>query len=496
MQLSLALCDSQTLRQTIAHWLAVLLVGLTIGLSGCGPKPDPVEEPGSQALAPSRMRVLVVDDGPFATALEQLWKARIENELQLQQMTTEDLEKAKQLNADIVIYPSESLGLLAERRLIASPSEENSPDAARASTDVFELQRRVEVLWGNSVMAYSFGSPQLVLMYRADLFESAKITPPTTWAEYAELLPRLARDQLGAAAPAEGRAWSATVEPLGKGWCGKVLLARTAAYATHPSQFSTLFDCETMQPLIAGPPFQRALEELKAATQHGPANFAAQTPETARQVLLAGEAAMALTWPSRATSTGKSLTTAAEIQIGFAELPGGETVFNFAEKIWTPKKADESAERVPLLAVAGRLASVTHNARRPREATGILQLLTGREWSDQIAPASMATTAFRKSQLNDLKRWVDEGLTPEAVKRYGEVLASTQSRSSGMSCLRIPGAQRYMDVLDEAVARACQGTASPADALAEVATAWQQITEELGLESQRKAYLHSLGLEP
>lgn len=496
MQLSLDLRRSLPHRQSLAQGLVVLVVCLTFGLSGCGPHSDPAEEPDDKAVPPSRMKVIVVDDGPFASALEQLWKARIENELQLQQLTSADLEKAKQLNADIVIFPSDKLGLLAERRLIAAPSEEGSPEAARASTDVFELQRRVEVLWGNSVMAYSFGSPQLVLMYRADLFVAAKLTPPITWAEYAELLPRLARDQLGAAAPVEGQAWSATIEPLGKGWGGKMLLARTAAYATHPSQFSTLFDCETMQPLIAGPPFQRALEELKAATQHGPANFTEQTPETARQALLAGEAAMVLTWPSRATSTGKALTTTDGVQIGFAELPGGETVFNFAEKLWTPKKPSESAERVPLLAVAGRLASVTHNARRPREAAEILQLLTGREWSNQIAPASVATTAFRKSQLNDLKRWVDEGLAPEAVKLYGDVLVSTQSRSADMSCLRIPGAQRYMEVLDDAVARACQGTTAPAEALTEVATAWQKITEELGLESQRKAYLHSLGLEP
>jgi multiple sugar transport system substrate-binding protein len=388
------------------------------------------------------------------------------------------------------------LGLLAERRIIASPSEDGSPDAARASSDVLELQRRVEVQWGGTILAFSFGSPQFIVMYRADLFESLKLAPPTTWAEYGELLPRLARDQLGAAAPAEGTPWSAMVEPLGPGWRGKVLLARAAAYASHPSQFSTLFDCETMQPLIAGPPFQRALEELQAAVPHSPANYAEQTPETARQALLAGEAAMALTWPCRATASGKPLAMTDGIQFGFADMPGGETVYNFAEQNWTPNKPGEPAARVPLLAVAGRLASVTSNARRPREAAGILQLLTGREWSNQIAPASVATTAFRKSQLKDLTRWVDDGLTPDACKRYGELLESIQSRSAAMPCLRIPGARRYMEVLDDVVARTCQGTVTPHEALTEATAAWQKITEELGVEAQRTAYRHSLGLEP
>jgi ABC-type glycerol-3-phosphate transport system substrate-binding protein len=496
MQFSLALFLGRTFRPTLIRTAMLVATSLLLSPTGCAKKPDPAEEQAQQAPPPSRMRVVVVDDEPFAAALEQLWKARIENGLQLKQMTAADLEKAKQLNADLVIYPSEFLGLLAERRIIASPSEDGSPDAVRASSDVFELQRRVEVQWGGKILAFSFGSPQIVVMYRADLFESLKLTPPTTWAEYAELLPRLAREQLGATAPAADKPWSATVEPLGAGWRGKVLLARAAAYASHPSQFSTLFDCDTMQPLIAGPPFQRALEEMLAAVPHSPTNFLEQTPETARQALLAGEAAMVLTWPCRATASGKPLAMTDGIPFGFADLPGGETVYNFAEQSWTPNKPGEPATRVPLLAVAGRLASVTSNARRPREAAGILQLLTGHEWSDQIAPASVATTAFRKSQLKDLPRWIDDGLTPEACKLYGELLESIQSRSSGMPCLRIPGTRRYMEVLDDVIARACQGTVSPTEALTEAAAAWQKITEELGIEAQRTAYRHSLGLEP
>jgi multiple sugar transport system substrate-binding protein len=386
--------------------------------------------------------------------------------------------------------------VLVERNLISPPSAEVWEDAQYAARDVFELQRRVEGQWGEQLVAFSFGSPQLVLMYRADIFQALGLHVPQTWAEYGELLPRLARAQLGSSAPPADRPWSATIEPLHMGWGAKTLLARAAAYASHPSQFSTLFDYETMQPLIAGPPFERALDELVAAAQSGPENAQPRTPETARRALLAGETAIAITWPSRAKSDGNPLPIAEGVRIDFAELPGAETVYNFAEKTWTPQRDGKAWPRIPVLGTAGRLASVVNNARRPREVAGILALLSGREWSSRISPLSPATTLFRKSHLKNPDLWTDEGLPREASQRYGEVALASQSHPTFMSCLRIPGWQRYLAALDQAVLQACAGTKSSADALAGAREAWQAITEELGVESQKSAYTRSLGLEP
>ena len=66
------------------------------------------------------------------------------------------------------------------------------------------------------------------------------------------------------------RAWCGTIEPLAPGWAGLVLLARAAPYAKHRDNYSALFDIETMEPLVAGPPFVQALEELVAAAKLGP----------------------------------------------------------------------------------------------------------------------------------------------------------------------------------------------------------------------------------
>ena len=50
--------------------------------------------------------------------------------------------------------------------------------------DVFGLIRRQEARWGENLYGVSFGSPQLVLVYRKDLFQQWELSVPTTWEEY------------------------------------------------------------------------------------------------------------------------------------------------------------------------------------------------------------------------------------------------------------------------------------------------------------------------
>ncbi|MCU0961718.1 MAG: extracellular solute-binding protein [Pirellulaceae bacterium] len=484
-------------RSGLRHGItAVTLAILSWSAGGCQrPDQPPPDEAAAKAKAkPYPMRVIVADDPALAAAIERLWKARIDNELQLQQMTVAELEAARPLPADIVIYPSACLGTLVEHDLLAVPSSEALEDPQYEARDVFELQRRIEGRWGTEIYGFSMGSPLLVLMYRADLFEALKLTPPRTWAEYQELVPRLGRDALGAAAPPADRPWHATIEPRAAGWGGRLLLARAAAYAAHPSQFSTFFDYDSMRPLIAGPPFERALAELVAVNAGSP-HTQLHSPDSARAAMLRGEAAMALTWPHRAGSEAP-VSLAPDVRIGFAELPGATEVYNFVERTWTRRDAERAEDQVPLLATAGRLASVTKHARRPRETARILALLTGREWSREISPTSPAATLFRQSHVQDPQRWTDEGLPREAAAQYAEVVRDALSRPTGMVCLRIPGYQRYLAALDQAVQDACAGTQTPPAALASAAEAWIAITTELGMDSQRTAYMRSLGLEP
>ncbi|MCU0983176.1 MAG: extracellular solute-binding protein, partial [Pirellulaceae bacterium] len=173
--------------------------------------------------------------------------------------------RRKRLAADAVIYPSGLIGELAERGWIVPLSDDSigSPEFARR--DIFDLLRQHEIMWGDQVYAVPLGSPALTLIYRPDMFEKLGVKPPESWQQYGERCAQLARsrDLLVGSENGPGD-WHAVAEPLGPGWASQVLLARAAAYARHRSYFATLFDLQSMEPLIASPPFVKALEELVA----------------------------------------------------------------------------------------------------------------------------------------------------------------------------------------------------------------------------------------
>ena len=59
----------------------------------------------------------------------------------------------------------------------------------------------------------------------------------------------------------------------------------------------------------------------------------------------------------------------------------------------------------------------------------------------------------------------------------------------------MPGRADYLAALDEAVQAAVRGKQTPAEALKAAAERWREINQRLGVEQQKAAYLHSLGLQ-
>jgi multiple sugar transport system substrate-binding protein len=484
---------------------AVLLTVVVV--SGCQKLADSGRDP--PAAHPTTVRLVVVDDPALAKAIGRVkgeWKARSGADLDIHESTVAEVIAAKKLGADAVIYPSEELGTLAERRIVRPLPAEWLDLEEFHKADLFEPAGLAVTRWGDSTYAVPFGSPVFVLIYRRDVLERFHVELPRTWTEYNQLI-----ESLGAHGKELPELRSVAVEPLGAGWAGKVLLARAAAYAKHRDYYSTLFDKDTMLPQIASPPFVRALEELVAAAKPKAAVSLAATPADARQAILAGHCALAMTWPTAASvgvpPSGGAGRLKAELQrsapaIAFAELPGAADVYNSRAKSWETNSAggesrSPSAEsRTPLLGISGRVGSVVGDSQSGQFAFQLLAWLSGKEWGAQVCPASPATTLFRRSQLSQPGRWLEPEIPAAVAKQYAGAVTDSLSRSQWLECPRIPGHAQYMAALDEAVRAAVEGKQTSDEALARAADRWREITARLGVESQRTAYIRSLGLEP
>jgi len=487
-------------------------VGATLLALACGcPTADDGPSPPSKPSKPAvPLRLIVVDDARLAEAVDREWRARAETELEVLQKTTDDIldSRLHRLAADAIIYPNGLIGELAERDLIAPIPDEvvndrradtegaNRPRLARR--DIFELIRQRDIVWGERVYAVPLGSPTFILFYRRDLFDSLSVAPPMSWAEYQQLADSLSqRENLGESAPSEDEPWNGAIEPLGPGWAGQVLLARSSVYARHRNYLSVLFDLNKMDPRIDAPPFVRALEELVAAAELGPAEAIRYSPADVRRELLAGHCAMALTWPSRAEGGG-AIVEADErepLSVGIAELPPSTDVYEPDDAEWRMREESETGH-VTLLGIAGRLGSLTKSSRKPQAALDLLLRLSGTEWSTAISPRSPDTTLYRTSQMQAAGAWIDEDFESAVARDYGELIRQALRHPLGMSSPRIPGRARYLAALDEAVHRAIRGEGTPAECLEAAAERWRAITGELGVKSQQAAYWRSLGMEP
>lgn len=476
--------------------LVATLGGLLLLLAGCPTVTPEDEDPAANLSSKGvKLRLAVVDDPALAAAVRQLqgeWNAQTGAEFTVESLSLKELQAAKALEADAIVLPSADVGPLAVKKQIAKLPESLVASNSPMWTEIFSQLRVRETTWGNAPVAVPFGSPVLTVYYRADLLEKLGRKPPKTWAEFQELSQQLAdRKKLGDAVPSGNSAWSGSLAPLGPGWASQVLLARAAAYVTHRSFESALFQIDTMEPLVDGPPFVRALTELVAAAGASAREQMTYDPAAVRKAFWEGKCGLALTWP---TAADKSLPENAKIEVGFAELPGSPDVYNMANRAWEKRRDDEDRQ-VPLLGVAGRMGVVSSKAPRPDVAYQLLFWLSTDRWGRQVCSSTPATTLFRASQLESPQYWVEKPVPAAAASQYATLAQQSLCRTQRLLSPRIPGRADYLAALDTAVQQAVRGEKKPDEALHAAARRWREITDQLGKEAQKGAYWQSLGLE-
>jgi hypothetical protein len=163
------------------------------------------------------LRVLVVNEPAVAEAINRLrgeWAERSGGQLSASVNEWKDVAKAKNLDADVVIFPSRYLGELCTRGWLQPVRTSVLEGDTFNASDVFPLVRREVMRWGDEAMALPMGI-QLILPGAAD-----------------------------AAHP------------------GLSLLALAAPTAVVNEHEGVLFDPQTMKPRIADPVFVEALERL------------------------------------------------------------------------------------------------------------------------------------------------------------------------------------------------------------------------------------------
>jgi multiple sugar transport system substrate-binding protein len=86
-------------------------------------------------------------------------------------------------------------------------------------------------------------------------------------------------------------------------------------------------------------------------------------------------------------------------------------------------------------------------------------------------------------------------MSEAAAKNYLGAIADSLNNPNMVLDLRIPQNQRYEQiVLDTAIARLLAGEIDKAQAMADIESGWNEVSEELGPDEQLEAYKATLGI--
>jgi multiple sugar transport system substrate-binding protein len=330
-------------------------------------------------------------------------------------------------------------------------------------------------------------SPVLVLYYRSDLLQKAGLSPPETWDDYQKLLDSMAKWAPGLSA----------VEPWGEEFRATMFLARAAGAARPAGQYSFFFDVETGEPIADSPAFAKVWDQARAALAKMPEDVVKLGPEECRRRLLAGDAALAISWESPDAPTGSSAEPSLKrkegIEIGFAPLPGARSVYNRGRKKW--EAAPENVSRTGLTGFRGLGAGVSSAASESEQQAAWNLLAT------LIAPGNLEAgfagsnrSPCRTSQMSSASTWAGAELSSAEATAYLAAVEVTLRDSKLSAELPVPGASEFRRILTDVLTLALTDEKSGAETMAEVQEKWRDAAGRIGSETIRETYRRRLGL--
>src|SRR5207237_7322857 len=93
---------------------------------------------------------------------------------------------------------------------------------------------------------------------------------------------------------------------------------------------------------------------------------------------------------------------------------------------------------------------------------------------------------YRVSQFKNVEPWIKAGMSPEAANNYLGAIGVSLNSPNMVLDLRVPRNQEYLlEVLDAVRADFLVGKLTKQEAMQRIEQGWEQITNEVGRESQR-----------
>jgi multiple sugar transport system substrate-binding protein len=375
-------------------------------------------------------------------------------------------------------------------------------DADLMWDDVGQFFREFSATFGGSIYTIPLDGDFHMVYYRTDVLEQLGMNPPKTWDEYLAIA--AAANGLDMNGDGEGDFGSCIAKKRGEQgywWISSIAAGFIQTQGTSQGGF---FDTETFAPLTNNPGFIRALEIYAETNKYGPPDELNIGVGDTRGLWVAGRCALTLDWGdigSLSVAEGSMVNgvTGAVITPGSTMVLDRATNELVACDETTCPYAIDGVNHAPFAAFGGWSGGVSAAIDQTAKDAAYAFFSYMAQPAQANVDVTVGATGFnpyRISQFTELEPWLAAGFTEESAAVYLGAIEASLNSPNMMLDLRIPQNQRYQGVvLDTVISQFLAGEFTAAEAAAEIAARWEEITDEIGRDDQKAAYLGTLGIQ-
>lgn len=362
--------------------------------------------------------------------------------------------------------------------------------------------------WDGQTYRISVDGDTHTLAYRTDYYADQTLkdawtseghtgewAQPTTWEQVNEQSKFLA----GKKDPLTGGPAYGIVDPLNYLWGGfgfYFLEDRAVAYSKVPGNPAWLFDPADMKPLVNNPGWVQAIQDVidlkDTAGAYPPDQINADPNATAFSQFLAGTGSQVMWWGDVGSNARTSDTSVVGDVVGFDINPGADHYYDWTTSAWV-----EEPNRSPNNAYIGWGVYVTNRVSsdelKRKCAWSAAAHLGGKDLSMWMVAYPSGFQPYRNSHFN-YDEWEAAGYDRAFIEDYLSSNVDSYNHPNAANEPRIPGIFQYYSRAEDELVKGL-GSGATAQAIADsIAAGWEEITDQIGRDSQIALYKASLGL--
>ena len=340
-----------------------------------------------------------------------------------------------------------------------------------------------------------------MVYYRKDILEANGQTPPKTWDDYLTVAAAIHGKDMNGDGEAD---YGSCIFKKRNAQSYFAIQTVAAAYVqTHGTSQGFHFDGATMKPVINNEAWKKAFEVYKETGKYGPAEELNMDIGDTRGLFKAGRCGLLIEWGDPGPMSIEKDAGAIKDKLYAISALGTTQVLDRATGKLVPVTKDSAPYAIdginyaPFAAFGGWAGAVNAKLDDKKKQASYDFLSYMNQAAQSNIDVTMGWTgynAYRTSQLTNIDPWVKAGFSKEAAENYLGAVNGALANPNMASDFKIPGAQSYSGVvLDRELARYLAGEITVDEALANIETGWEEITEDFGRDAQIKAQGLALG---